>query len=101
MANEEPYRTQIPDWLQDCYLYEDQLIAEFEEDGTIKTFAFEPPDRWRRIELDPWLFEWADIAGVPYPRSIPQFVFEDYVELRKRQYSQEQKANKEGTSGVD
>jgi hypothetical protein len=85
-------RKEIPEWLQDCYKFKGELIAEFQdEDGQIKTYAFVPPDGWRQYDIDPWYFEWGDIAGGDYPKSIPQFIFEELVEQRKREYQLQQK----------
>jgi hypothetical protein len=91
--DEEPLRTEIPEWLQDCYKFDGELIAEFhDEDGQLKTYAFVPPNGWRRHDIDEWYFEWGDIAGGDYPKSIPQFIFEELVEERKREYEQERKS---------
>ena len=81
MADEGAYITSIPGRLLDFYLWEGKPAVVYEEDGVKRAAYFEPPDRF--YEMDPWLLEWGDLAGVAFPQPIDRFSFGLHIDLAR------------------
>lgn len=87
MSDERPYITSIPGTLRDFYLWEGKPAVVYEENGVKKAAYFEPPDRF--YELDPWLLEWGDLAGMASPQPINRLSFELRIDLARQEHADE------------
>ena len=87
MPDEGTYITSIPGRLIDFYLWEGKPAVVYEENGVKKAAYFKPPDRF--YDLDPWLLEWGDLAGVANPQPINSLSFAIYIDLAQHRYAAE------------
>jgi hypothetical protein len=91
VADEQRYITGIPGEPLDFFLYQGRPCLVYEGDGERKAARFEPPDRF--YQMDPWILDWGDLAGVAYPQPISRYGFELYVRLDRFDYEARKKAD--------
>jgi len=78
------YITEINDESAGYYIWRGRPAVIYTENGVNKAAVFVGPNRFYPEEM--WYFEWADLAGGPYPAPTSPWNYESMMEQEKWNY---------------